>query len=256
MKPVVAVCGKGGVGKTTISALLARLISEEKRLRGLIIDADPAGGLSLALSLPIKKTVNDLRKELIAATPERSSDSLNLAASIDYKLLDALTEKENLAFLAVGRPEEEGCYCQLNTFLRESIEVLANHFDFTVIDAEAGVEQVNRRVMREIHTLLLVSDPTAKGIRVAETISKVAEESMSYVRVGLMINRVEREEDALALSKNTPLELLGWLPEDKTIGKFDREGRSLLELNGSLSLKAMRDLATRLFGFGGDSHNK
>ncbi len=255
MKGVVAVCGKGGVGKTTISALLARLISEEKSLRGLIIDADPAGGLSLALSLPIKKTVNDLRKEVIAATRERSSDSLNLAASIDYKLLDALTERENLAFLAVGRPEEEGCYCQLNTFLRESIEVLAGHFDLTVIDAEAGVEQVNRRVIRDIHTLLLISDPTAKGIKVAETIRKVADETMRYDRVGLLINRVESEKEALELSRNTPLELLGWLPEDKTIGEFDREGRSLLELNGSLSLEAMRTLAAKLFDLGKDDSN-
>ncbi len=181
------------MGKTSLSAMLSRLVLEDGAVRGLAVDADPAGGLCLALDLPVKRTVNDLRKAVIAATRERSTDSLNMAASIDYQLLEALTEHRNLAFLAVGRPEEEGCYCQVNTFLREAIETLSGHFEFTVIDAEAGVEQVNRRVMREVDALLLVSDPTAKGVRVAEAIKQVADEAMHYGRAGLIINRVREE---------------------------------------------------------------
>ncbi len=203
MRGVVAICGKGGVGKTSLAAMLSRLVLEDGVTRGLAVDADPAGGLSLALALPIKRTVNDLRKAVIAATREHTTDSLNMAASIDFQLLDSLTEHRNLAFLAVGRPEEEGCYCQVNTFLREAIETLAGHFDFTIIDAEAGVEQVNRRVMREVDTLLLVSDPTAKGVRVAETIKQVADEAMQYSRVGLIINRVRDEAEVMRLAERT-----------------------------------------------------
>lgn len=247
MKGIVAICGKGGVGKTSLSAMLSRLVLEEGAVRGLAVDADPAGGLCLALDLPVKRTVNDLRKAVIAATRERSTDSLNMAASIDYQLLEALTEHRNLAFLAVGRPEEEGCYCQVNTFLREAIESLSGHFDFTVIDAEAGVEQVNRRVMREVDALLLVSDPTAKGVKVAEAIKQVADEAMRYGRAGLIINRVREAAEAHRLAERTSLPLLGWLPEDETIRSFDAEGRSLLELpSGTPALAAVRNLLSSL----------
>ena len=247
MKGVVAVCGKGGVGKTSLAAMLSRLALDDGTVRALAVDADPAGGLRLALGLPVKRTVNDLRKEVIAAAREKSTDSLNLAASIDYRLLEALTEHRNLAFLAVGRPEEEGCYCQVNTFLREAIESLSAHFDFTVIDAEAGVEQVNRRVMREVDTLLLVSDPTARGVKVAEAIKEVADGAMRYGRAGLVLNRVRDEAEAARLAESTSLTLLGWLPEDETIRLFDEEGRSLLEMPAETpALSAARRLSAGL----------
>ncbi len=239
MKGVISICGKGGVGKTTISALLSRLILEQKNMRGLAIDADPGGGLSLALSLPVKKTVNDLREAVIAAAKNRSSDKLNIAASIDYQLLESLSEHRNLAFLAVGRPEEEGCYCQINSFLRESIQVLAGQFDATIIDAEAGVEQVNRRVMERIDLLLLVSDLSAKGIKVAETIEKVAAKTIKGHKVGLIINRVRSEEELVKIRSKTTLPILGWLPEDETVRTFDIAGKSFLNLPNSPSLQAM-----------------
>ncbi len=247
MRGVVAICGKGGVGKTSLAAMLSRLVLEDGALRGLAVDADPAGGLRLALDLPVKRSVNDLRKEVIAAAREKTTDSLNLAASIDYRLLESLTEHRNLAFLAVGRPEEEGCYCQVNTFLREAIESLSGHFDLTIIDAEAGVEQVNRRVMREVDALLLVSDPTAKGVKVAEAIKQVADEAMRYGRAGLIINRVRDSAEVARLAQRTSLPLLGWLPEDEAIRAFDAEGRSLLELPGDTpALAAVRRLLAGL----------
>lgn len=233
MKGVVCICGKGGVGKTTISALLCRLVLEHKGIRGLAVDADPGGGLSMALSLPVKRTVNDLRKAIIEAVKTEAPDKLNVAASIDFQLLEALSEYSNLAFLAIGRPEEEGCYCQVNSFLRESIQILAGQFDFTVIDAEAGVEQVNRRVIEQIDLLLLVSDQSAKGISVAETIGKVAGEMIPVHRTGLLLNRLRSAAEAEYIRRSTALPLLGWLPEDEVIREFDLAGQSFLGLSGS-----------------------
>src|SRR4030042_1176130 len=113
---VAAVCGKGGVGKTSIRAYIIKLLLEE---RG------------------------------------------------------------DLAFLAIGRPEKEGCYCQVNDFLREIIESAAKSFDYVVIDGEAGIEQVNRRVMERVTHLILISDASARGINVARTIQSVADKAMS-----------------------------------------------------------------------------
>lgn len=237
---VVAVCGKGGVGKTTVSALLSRLLSEDGSGKVLVVDADPAVGLGLALNRFPERTVNDIRKEIISAVRERSTDSTDLAASVDYKMMEIVTESGNLGFLSVGRPEEEGCYCQLNTLLREAIETLSSHFDLTLIDAEAGVEQVNRRVMRSVSHLLLVSDTALKAVRVAESIRKVADDAVNYSRLGLLVNRARSEEDARRLAAHTDLPFLGWIPEDDTVREFDAEARSFLELPACPALEAVR----------------
>ena len=243
MNNSIVFCGKGGVGKTTLAALLTRLIIEKKELKALVIDADPTGGLSLALSLPIKKTINDLRKEVVAAAKEKRIDTSSLAASVDYRLLESLTEYENIAFLAVGRPEEEGCYCQVNTFLRSSIEYLSDKFDLVIIDAEAGVEQVNRRVVSSVNRLFLVTDLSQRGLRVAETVHQVASTSGKYNEIGLIINRVSSEDALKIILQDIKLPLVGHLPEDGTISSFDAAGKTFLELPACPSLRA----ASRLF---------
>ncbi len=239
-KIVIAVCGKGGVGKTTLSALLSRLLAEDSSGKALVVDADPAVGLGMALSSFPERTVNDVRKEIIATVRKHSTDSVDLAASIDYKMLEIVLDSGNLAFLSVGRPEEDGCYCQLNTLLREAIEGLSDHFALTLVDAEAGVEQVNRRVMRSVSHLLLVSDTTLKAVRVAESIRDVADEAVNYRKLGLIINRARGEEEAEKLASRTSLPLLGWIPEDDTVRQFDSEARSFLEITTCPALEAIR----------------
>jgi CO dehydrogenase maturation factor len=194
----------------------------------------------MALNQFPERTVNDVRKEIISTVKEHSTDSVDLAASVDYKLMEIIVEIGNLGFLSVGRPEEEGCYCQLNTLLREAIETLSSHFDLTLIDAEAGVEQVNRRVMRSVSHLLLVSDTALKGVRVAETIRNVADEAVKYCEIGLLINRARSEEDFLGLASKTDLPVLGWIPEDDTVREFDNEARSFLEIPACPALEAVR----------------
>jgi CO dehydrogenase maturation factor len=234
------VCGKGGVGKTTVSALLSCLLSNNSGGKVLVVDADPAVGLGMALSRFPERTVNDVRKEIISAVREHSTDSVDLAASVDYKMMEIVVDAGNLAFLSVGRPEEEGCYCQLNTLLREAVEALSSHFDLTLIDAEAGVEQVNRRVMRSVSHLLLVSDTTLKALRVAESIRKVADDAVDYRKLGLIVNRARGEDDARQLASRTGLPLLGWIPEDDTVREFDADARSFLEIPSCPALEAVR----------------
>jgi len=241
----VAICGKGGVGKTTLTALLARSLADGHRGRVLVVDADPAGGLSLALGLQVRRSLDDLRRELIAELAgDAVPDATDLVATADFRLMESLVERGSLAVLGVGRPEEEGCYCQLNSFLRSALEALSSQFHLTLIDAEAGIEQVNRRVMQSVTRLLLVSDPSVKGLRVAEAIAEVAHPS----EVGLVLNRVVDDGLADRLAGRTRLPLVGRIPEDPTVGTFDAEARPFFEIPASsAALRAARALLEGMF---------
>jgi CO dehydrogenase maturation factor len=245
----VAICGKGGVGKTTLAALLARSLADGHRGRVLVVDADPAGGLSLALGLRVRRSLDDLRRELIAELAgDVVPDATDLVATADFRLMESLVERGSLAFLAVGRPEEAGCYCQLNSFLRSALEALCSQFQLTLIDAEAGIEQVNRRVMQSVTRLLLVSDPSVKGLKVAEAIAEVAVPAARSLEVGLVLNRVADEALADRLAGRTRLPLLGRVPEDPTVGAFDAQARSFLEIPASsAALRAARALLEQMF---------
>lgn len=247
-KRVLAVCGKGGVGKTSVTAMIGKMLLDQKDVRTLLVDADPAGGLTMALDLPPRRTVEEVRRQTIQEIQQGQTDKQDLAASLDYLLLEALSESRNLAFLAVGRPEEMGCYCSVNRLLQEAIELLAEKFAVTVIDAEAGIEQINREVMRSIDFLLLVSDPTMKGLRVTETIRQVAKRICGTIETGLLLNRVRSAEEAQEFKSKTELNLIGWLPEDETIRRFDAEGRSFLDLPDCAAYRAIHALRDRLVG--------
>lgn len=228
---VIAVCGKGGVGKTSLSALMVRNLVGDPAKKVLAIDADPAIGLSAALGMTVIKTVDDVRNDLIRRVGEGgASDKARLAADLDYELFSAVSEHRNLAFLAIGRPEKSGCYCQVNHILKEIIASFAGQFDYVVIDGEAGIEQVNRRVMEKVSHLVLVSDGSRKGLHVAETIRRVADNAIDYAATGLIVNRLRGAAEFDAILLPDGLRLLGWVAEDDSVRKADMQGKNILEI--------------------------
>ena len=138
---IIAVAGKGGVGKTSISASIVRLLVEnfpDKKI--LAIDADPAVGLSVALGVDVKLTLDDIRMSIVDSVENgETREALELLSEARFKIFDALVEMPGFAFLGIGRPESSGCYCKVNSYLKEVIGILANSFDYVVIDGEAGI---------------------------------------------------------------------------------------------------------------------
>lgn len=228
----IALCGKGGVGKTSVSALMVKNLARRKDIKVLAIDADPAVGLCTALGIQIKKTVDDIRNDLINSI--KKGDGQDRAATLnmlDYELFDALTEYNNVGLLAIGRPESEGCFCKVNSLLKDIIQDLAKNFDVVLIDGEAGVEQINRRVMKTVDHLIMISDTSAKGVNVAKTIKHLAQDNkaVDYKSIGMILNRVRDEGEVQDIRKNASLNILGWLPEDNLIREYDFYGRSFLD---------------------------
>lgn len=228
----IALCGKGGVGKTTAAALMVKAMADRGMKRILAIDADPAIGLSYAVGVDVDKTVDDIRSDLIEKVKERKvKDRADTLHMLDYEIFDALAEHKNFGLLAIGRPEGDGCYCEVNTLLKDIIESLAADFDVIIIDGEAGIEQISRRVMKIVDHLILVSDTSAKGLNVAKTIKKVAlnNKTVDYKSVGLLLNRVRNKEEVDTIMQEMDLDLLGWMPEDELVREFDFRGKPYLD---------------------------
>lgn len=234
-KKLVAVCGKGGSGKTALVALMTKRLIQDGQTRLLVIDADPTMNLAGVLGLKPERTVNDIREQVIreARTAGRSEKE-HLARSLDYLLFEALVEAGRFSFLVMGRPESLGCYCPVNDFLRDGIETLAKSYDAILIDGEAGVEQINRQVMQGVDTLLIVSDLSSRGLETAALIKSVLDAHPEVFRVrqaGLVLNRVRDSGSQIqAAAARAGLELFGILPEDEAVARLDMAGVPLLEL--------------------------
>jgi CO dehydrogenase maturation factor len=242
----IALCGKGGVGKTSVSALMLKNLVKRKDIKILAIDADPAVGLCTALGIKVKKTVDDIRNDLINSIKQgQGQDKTTTLNMLDYELFDAVTEYNNVGLLAIGRPESEGCFCKVNSLLKDIIQDLARNFDIVLIDGEAGVEQINRRVMKTVDHLLMVSDTSAKGVNVAKTIKHLAEDNkaVNYKSIGMILNRVRDESEIQNIRKDVSINILGWLPEDDLIREFDFHGRSFLDFpDTSESFKTVNNI--------------
>lgn len=228
---ILAVAGKGGVGKTSIAATLVRLLVEaypEKKI--LAIDADPAVGLSTALGIEVKTTVDDIRKAVVAAAEDGDArTAIELLGEARYRIFDALVETDGFSFIAVGRPESAGCYCKVNSYLKEVISILSENFDYVVIDGEAGIEQINRRVMEKVTHLLLITDSSKKGTQVIRTIRQVADELVMYEKIGVIANRLPSLEVKELLDMGD-LPLLAGIPSDAALAEFDLKGENVFYL--------------------------
>jgi CO dehydrogenase maturation factor len=229
---IIALCGKGGVGKTSIAALMVGSLAGRGDLKILAIDADPAVGLCTALGIKVKKTVDDIRNDLINSVKRgKGGDRAGTLNMLDYEIFDAVTQRGNVGVLAIGRPEAEGCFCKVNSLLKDVIKNLAGGFDIVLIDGEAGVEQINRRVMEKVDCLIVVSDTSAKSVNVANTIGHLARDNkaVKYKSMGMILNRVRHKLEAEKIAQSVSMDILGRLPEDDLIREFDFQGKSFLD---------------------------
>ncbi len=248
-KRLLAVCGKGGVGKTTFTAMMTRVLVEGgKAGKLLLIDADPAMGLPSTLGVSVTRTMGQVREDIIkTARRGRKEERIQLVDMLDYMALEALNEMEDFALLAMGRTETLGCYCPVNDLLRGTIETLSKSFDTILIDGEAGLEQINRQVMRRVDTLIIVSDATSRGIQTAGLIKKMvqSERIIQCEKMGLVINRVQGNVGLLEqLAQEMGLEVFGYIPQDENIAYHDLVGKPITKLSAeSPGFAALRDIA-------------
>ena len=228
---IIAVAGKGGVGKTSLAATIVKILTKtypDKKI--LAIDADPAVGLSTALGIEVETTIDDIRKEVVATVEDGNTKAaVELLGEARYRIYDAIVEADGYAFIAIGRPEAAGCYCKINSYLKEVIKMLSENFDYIVIDGEAGIEQINRRVMEKVTHLLLITDSSKKGTQVIKTIKQVADELVMYEKIGAIVNRIP-DESVKEFIDTGDIPVLSYILQDASLAACDLKGESLFGL--------------------------
>ncbi len=243
----IAITGKGGTGKTMMATLILKVLIESGSGKVLAIDADSAISLPYALGMSVGKTVSDIRREIIEV-PEakrRIADQ-----HIRTVMTTVIRGGKGFDLLVMGRPEEPGCFCAVNDLLRYGIETLAQDYGVTIIDGEAGPEQLNRRVLKSIDTLLVVSDMSARSLEAARGIMKVAggHGNVRVEKACLIVNRFRGKTTPIKkMAQEMGLEILGYIPEDDKVSRYDGVGRPLLELpSKSPSVMAARRILEQI----------
>jgi len=229
---IISVVGKGGVGKTVITTLLARAISQKYDYKLLLIDADPTHPhLSNMVKLVPEKSLEEIRLNVVRDVSKKGKDTKELAEEIDFSVYDSMVESKDFCLFSIGQPEGPGCFCPSNTLLRKVIESISGDFDIVLIDCEAGLEQINRMVIKSVDILLIVTDISMRSIETADSIRKRAKKFTNYKELGVIINKVKGNIDIIINKLNLlQLPIYTQIPEDQKIMEYDLHGTPLIDL--------------------------
>ncbi len=245
----IAIAGKGGTGKTTLTALLTRYLIEERKGKTILaVDADANANLNEALGLEVRETISTILED--TKDPKAVPTGMTKDIFIEYRLAQAMVEEDYFDLVVMGNPQGPGCYCYPNDLLKNYLEKLSKNYDYMLVDNEAGLEHLSRRLVPTVDLLLVTSDSTARGIRSAGRVKEIVNNvQIAVSKMGLIIGR-SREGELEQLDgeiKNSGLELFGTVPNDPLVADYDLKGQALLHLpDDSEAVRASRDIFSSL----------
>ncbi len=212
----IAISGKGGTGKTTVSSLLVRSFIDAGEVPVLAVDADPNANLHEALGVQVHETLGSMREE---AFTRHIPPGMNRHDYVRFRFRQALVEAEGFDLVAMGRPEGTGCYCFANDLLSECMGELERDYRFVVIDTEAGMEHISRGTIGKPDVLLIVSDPGARGLRTVTRIREIAIAlGLPPSRIHVVFNRYKTGTAPVDIGSETPVAII---PDDAEVEKAD-----------------------------------
>ncbi len=249
MTTTIALAGKGGVGKTTIAGMVIKYLAQNQSGSILAIDADPSSNLNMVLGLDLDFTVGEIREDMLQQVKSSLVDGgaamgglpggISKREYLEYHIRSSLAEGSRFDLIAMGRGEGQGCYCAVNHNLREVVDGMSRHYAYVVIDNEAGMEHLSRRTTRDVQHLLVVSDPSQRGLVAAQRIADMSRElDIRIEKASLIINRVQGalSPETKAFVDKMGIPLLGFIPADDAISAYDLSGRPLVDLPDETSV--------------------
>ena len=245
MGHVIAVAGKGGVGKTTLCGLLIQYLCESGKKPVLAVDADANSNLNEVLGVETEITLGELREEIERAGIDSRYQIPAGVTKQDYlemRLADAITEEDDYDLMVIGRTQGQGCYCFVNGLVQTQIQRLQSHYPYIVVDNEAGMEHISRGILPTMQTAILVSDCSRRGVQAAGRIARLVEElNFKPQKMGLIVNRApEGRLDAGTMEEieKQNLNLLGVVPHDDMVYRFDCDGKPTIQLPADSPVRA------------------
>lgn len=254
MAHVIAVAGKGGVGKTTLCGLLIQQLCEMKKGPILAVDADANSNLNEVLGVELESTLGEIREEIARAEISKNNPipaSMSKADYAEYKFNSAIIEDDDFDLLVMGRTQGKGCYCYVNGLLQAQLTKLQNHYPYMVVDNEAGMEHISRGVLPSMQTAILVSDCSRRGIQAVGRIARLIQEcDMHPTQMGLIVNRAPNgvlNEGTLEEIKMQGLNLLGVVPQDDLVYAYDCDGKPMVQLPQDSPVRAaLKEIVAKL----------
>jgi len=231
----IAITGKGGVGKTTIAGLITLQLIARGNKPVLAVDADPNSCLDAALGVSVEKSVGSVREEAREAAGKGMSSGISKQQLIELKIAESLVEAEDFDLIAMGRPEGPGCYCYANNVLKSVLSEITSQYPYTVLDNEAGLENLSRRIVQNVDVMVVVTDPSQKGLETVSRLHTLANEmGIKYNKLAIVVNRLRSENlpnRASEISKQVGADFLIGLPDDPEIANAAENAESLKSLS-------------------------
>ncbi|MGA1980534.1 MAG: AAA family ATPase [Sedimentisphaerales bacterium] len=228
MPTTIAISGKGGSGKTTLAAMIIRLLLHRRNKTVLAVDADPNSCLGLTMGVQPLGTIAEIREQARSKSPTNSG--MTRVQSFEYGIQQAITEADGFDLLTMGRPEGPDCYCAANNLLRQFLDKLSSSYDFVVIDNEAGMEHLSRRTTNNVDFLCIVAEPTPLGAVTAKRIFDLAEElPISVKKIGVIWNDTRGTSDERRKTGDG-LETFGCIPFDESVFNASMQGKTVFDL--------------------------
>lgn len=237
MAYTIAVAGKGGVGKTTLSGLLIQYLCEKGKTPVLAVDADANSNLNEVLGVEVEMTLGEIREEVARAENSKENPipaSMTKADYMEIMFNRCLIEDDDFDMLVMGRTQGKGCYCFVNGLLQTQLQKLTPHYPYVVVDNEAGMEHISRGILPKVDAVILVSDCSRRGVQAVGRIAKLIEEcDLNPKKIGLIVNRAPGgvlNEGTKEEIEKQGLQLLGVIPQNEDVYEFDCDGKPIVQL--------------------------
>jgi CO dehydrogenase maturation factor len=235
MSFLIAVSGKGGVGKTTVAALFVRALIQRKCTPVLAVDADPNTCLDAALGVRASRTIGRIREEVRDVAAKGLAAGISKQEMLELKIAECLVEAKDFDLIAMGRSEGAGCYCYANNVLKQTISVMASQYPYVVLDNEAGLENLSRRIVQHVNCLVMVADSSQRGIETLGRLHELTGEmGITFDKLGIVINRLRGAEISGTVFRSlAPLkaDFTAAIQDDAELATYAEEGKSLLEMS-------------------------
>jgi CO dehydrogenase maturation factor len=235
MSRLIAVAGKGGVGKTTVAALLVMRLLQRGCRPVLAVDADPNTCLDSALGINVVKTVGGVREDARKFTQDQKVRGMDKKRFLELRIAESLVESDDFDLIAMGRSEGPGCYCYANNVLKAVLNTMVSKYPYVILDNEAGMENLSRRIVNKVSLLVIVTDPTSRGFETVRRLHKLSGEmEIAYDKLAIVVNRLRRKELPSAadeLRRATGADIIVGLPEDEDIFAISEQSGNLRHLS-------------------------